>query len=181
MNRRRLTPKVPSNRRLRVLHIVHTMTHGGIETFLMSMLRCYDRQQFHMDILYTGPREGEYAAQAKALGAKLIACKLGYDQIRFTYHFYKLLRRERYDVLNSHLADLGAGAILAGWLAGTPARIASYHTHLPDKGFLRNLYLYIMRRFILKTATAITTSSTTVSESYFTRTPAPENMVHPIS
>lgn len=165
----------------RVLHIVNSMNHGGVETFLLSMLRCYDREQFHMDILYTGPSEGKYASQVRALGAKLIPCKLGREQIRFIYRLYKLLRQGKYDAVNNHIGGLGGGAMLAAWLAGVPARVGSYHSSKPDLGFLRNAYLSMMYPLVVKTATDITTSSPAVSESYFSCAKIPRDMIHPIS
>ena len=170
-----------ANTKIKVLHIVHSMPHGGIETFLVSMLKIYNHDRFQMDIIYTGPEKGEYADEVRSLGARLIPCRLHYEQIRFVSNFYKFLRREKYDVVNSHYDDLGGGAMLAAWLARVPVRIASYHTDRLDRGFLRNLYMRIMRYLIVRTATNITTSSPSVSDSYFSEVPAPKVMVRSIS
>ena len=167
--------------KIKVLHVVHGMSHGGVQGFLMSILRSYDRDRFQMDILYTGPRQGPYAPEVENLGSRMIGCRLKYDQIRFVYNFYKLLRKERYDAVNSHLADIGGGVILAAWLARVPVRVASYHTNLGDKGFLRNLYLRIMRHIIVRFATEITTSSPGVTESHFSSVKVSEEKVHAIS
>ena len=166
---------------VRVLHVVVSMVHGGIETFLMSMLRCYDRSKFEMDVVYTGPREGEYAPEVRTLGSKIFGCRLKYDQLRFVYNFYRMLRREKYDSINVHLADMGGGAILAAWLARVPVRVASYNTTLADMGALRNLYLRIMRHIIVRFATEITTSSPGVTESHFRTVKVPREKVHAIS
>ena len=165
----------------RVLHIVYSMNYGGVETFLMSMLRCYDRERFHMDILYTGPCEGGYGPQVRALGANLIPCRLGREQIRFVYRLYKLLRREKYDAVNNHIGDLGGGVMFAAWLAGVSSRVASYHTRWVDSGFLRNLYLRIMRCIVTRLSTNITVSSPVVGESYFGGLRVRANMILPIS
>jgi len=163
---------VDKNKKIKVLHVVSGMKHGGIETFLMSMLRTCDRQRFDMDILCTRSAKGPYTERARQLGADVTECPMSYDQVRFVYKLYKLLRRRRYDCLNSHLSDLGGGALLAALLAGIPYRVASYHQMRPDMGFIKNLYLWIMRRLVLRTATSITTSSPAVSRSYFGTTTA---------
>lgn len=163
-----------------VLHVVHGMNHGGIEAFLMSMLRSYNRDLFQMDLVYTGSQKGAHAAEVERLGSRLIKCPLRYDQIRFIYNFYKLLRSAKYDVVNTHLTDLGAGAIFAAWLAGVPIRVASYHTSLADLGFLRNLYLRVMRHIVLRFATQITTSSPMVTASHFGSYTSRQN-IHAIS
>jgi glycosyltransferase involved in cell wall biosynthesis len=134
-----------------------------------------------MDILYTGQQKGAYAPEVKKLGSRMFGCLLRYDQLRFIYNFYKFLKKEKYDAVNSHLADMGGGAILSAWLAGVPIRVSSYHTSLGDKGFLRNLYLRIMRHIILKFSTDITTSSPGVSESHFKNFKVTENKIHAIS
>ncbi|MBN1844591.1 MAG: glycosyltransferase [Sedimentisphaerales bacterium] len=157
------------------------MTHGGIETFLMSLLRGYDRRRFHMDILYIGRDPGDYAPEVERLGARLIHCPFGYDQVRFVYRFTRFLRRQRYDAVNGHLADMSGGALLAARLAGVPARVASYHCTRWDMGWLKNLYLWIMRRVVLKTATSITTSAPSITESFFPGEPPAEPPIHPIA
>jgi glycosyltransferase EpsF len=167
--------------KIKVLHFVYQMNHGGIETFLMSMLGIYDRDRFHMDIAYCGPDEGEYASEVRLLGSRLLPCKLGYDQLRFIYAFYKLLKRERFDAVNVHLADMGAGAILAAWLARVPCRVASYHTGWWNRGFLRNFYMSVMRGIIRYTATAITTSSSAVTVEYFGQNYAAKNKIEAIT
>jgi len=94
---------VDKNKKIKVLHVVSGMKHGGIETFLMSMLRTCDRQRFDMDILCTRSAKGPYTERARQLGADVTECPMSYDQVRFVYKLYKLLRRRRYDCLNSHL------------------------------------------------------------------------------
>jgi glycosyltransferase involved in cell wall biosynthesis len=167
--------------KIKVLHVVYQMSHGGIETFLMSMLGTYDRHRFHMDIAYCGPDEGKYASEVRLLDSRLLPCKLEYDQLRFIYAFYKLLKRERFDAVNIHLADMSAGAILAAWLARVPCRVASYHTGWWNRGFLRNFYMSVMRCIIRCTATAITTSSPAVTAEYFGHNSAAKNKIEAIT
>lgn len=168
-------------RKYKILHVLNSMTHGGTETFLMSMLRCYKREQFQMDIMCVGRQAGEYAPEANALGANLILCRMNYDQIRFVYRLYKFLRRERYDVVNSHLEDMGGSVILAAWLARVPVRVASYHSSRIDMGFLRNIYLRIMRQIIANSAISITAPSQAVSNSFFAKMRFNHNKIHLIT
>jgi glycosyltransferase involved in cell wall biosynthesis len=187
LNRMRQANKIfPKKRtmtrdKIRVLHLVYQMGHGGIETFLISMLSTCDRDKFHMDIAYCGPNEGGYASDVRLLGSRLLQCKLGYDQLRFIYAFYKLLKREKIDAVNVHLADMSAGAIFAAWLARVPCRVASYHTGWWNRGFLRNFYMSVMRCIIKCTATAITTSSPAVTAEYFGRNSAVKNKIEAIT
>ena len=167
--------------KIKVLHVVCQMGHGGIETFLMSMLRNYDRDKYHMDILYTGPQEGDYADEVRSLGSKMISCPLKYDQVRFVYSVKKILKDGGYGAVNNHLSDIGGGAILAAKLAGVPARVSSYHTNLLKRKGAKKFYMEIMRRLTLKTATGITTSSPDVTDSHFQGFKVPKGLVQSIS
>jgi len=156
-----------SDRITRVLHHVHTLDHGGIETFLMYMLKNYDRDRYQMDIVYSGPHEGAYANQARDLGAEILSCPMAYDQIRFVVQLIKLLKEGQYDAFNTHLDDFGAGALVAAKVAGVSARICSYHSNHVMRPFLKSIYQYTMRCIAKKVATKITTSSPDVTESHF--------------
>jgi glycosyltransferase involved in cell wall biosynthesis len=168
-------------KKIKVLHVVSGLKHGGIETFLMSMLRTYDRRRFHMDILCIKSAEGPYTDQARGLEAKVRQCRMKYDQVRFIYKLYRILRKEKYDSINSHISDFGGSVLLAALLAKVPVRVASYHQKRPDMGFIKNVYLRIMRWFVVKTATSITTSSRAVSESFFAGNSAAYAMIQSIS
>jgi len=176
-----LTILAKSSEKVKVVHVVKELSHGGIETFLMSMLRNYDRQKFEMDIVYTGGREGKYATEAKQLGTKFIACPLIRDQIGFVKRFCKILREGNYGAANSHISDMSAGAIFAAKLMKVPARVASYHENLYRQTALKRFYRRTLRKIVIKAATDITTSSPGVSQSHFGTIVVPVDMIHPIS
>jgi glycosyltransferase involved in cell wall biosynthesis len=167
--------------KIKVLHVVYKMGYGGIETFLMSMLRNYDREKFQMDILHTSTEEGEYAEEARSLGANLIHCPLQYEQARFIYKLRKILKTGDYSVVNNHLSDVGAGVILAAKLARVPSRVSSYHTNYVQRSWYKNMYMKLMRRIAVSLATDITTSSPDVSVSHFKGMNIPVERIHPIS
>ncbi len=43
------------------------------------------------------------------------------------FQFYKLFRRERFDIVHSHMPKTGLLGMLAAWLAGVPIRIHTFH------------------------------------------------------
>lgn len=166
--------------KIRVAHVVHIMSHGGIETFLMSVLRGYDRSKFVMDIVYTGEEEGKYAEEAKDLGARLIPCSLGRDQVRFVRCFLKILKEGKYNAVNSHISDMGAGAIWAAKKAGIPSRVASYHESLSRQIRIKAFYREILRKTIVRDSTAITVSSDVVNHSHFSKMNVPAGKINSI-
>ncbi|NJR71587.1 MAG: glycosyltransferase family 1 protein, partial [Synechococcales cyanobacterium CRU_2_2] len=60
----------PATAPLRVLQVVGNLDRGGIETWLMHLLRRWDRGQIAMDFLIHSPQPGHYAAEAEALGSQ---------------------------------------------------------------------------------------------------------------
>ncbi|MEH2307082.1 hypothetical protein [Nostoc sp.] len=59
---------------IRILHVVAGMNRGGIETWLMYVLRHIDRDRFQMDFLVNTAQPGAYDEEIRALGSKVILC-----------------------------------------------------------------------------------------------------------
>ena len=57
-----------STHRIRVLHIVGGMTRGGVETWLMHVLRHIDREQMQMDFMVHTAKACAYDDEVRALG-----------------------------------------------------------------------------------------------------------------
>ena len=57
---------------IRVLHVVHTMECGGIETMLMNIYRKIDRNNIQFDFLVNGIKENYYSKEIESLGGKII-------------------------------------------------------------------------------------------------------------
>lgn len=87
---------------VRVLHLVHWMNRGGIEMWIMYLLRTIDTSKYHIDICCKGPRVGELAAEVKKLGAKIYHCELRPTHLSFKYKFRQLLKEGKYDIVHIH-------------------------------------------------------------------------------
>ena len=61
-------------RPIRILHIVGGMNRGGVETWLMHVLRHIDRERYQMDFLVQKTAPGAYDDEIRALGSRIIAC-----------------------------------------------------------------------------------------------------------
>ncbi|MBD2508808.1 hypothetical protein H6G91_16210 [Nostoc muscorum FACHB-395] len=59
---------------IRILHIVAGMNRGGIETWLMYILRHIDCDRFQMDFMINTAQPGAYDEEIRALGSKVILC-----------------------------------------------------------------------------------------------------------
>lgn len=158
------------NRTIRVLHSVGSLNRGGIETWLMNVLR-----QRHPDLsmdfmLHAQPGEsGDYEREALAAG-----CKIHYypPVSRLTKRLRVLglaksstalqdtLRAGNYDVLHVHGEEFNGDAVMEACRAGTSVRVAHcHHTRIargkggPEMWLRWARYLTIDRARVLRYAT----------------------------
>lgn len=157
------------DRKIKVLHIVATMGRGGIETFLMNMLRTYDRANFQMDICYTNSSEGVYAEEVRQLDTRLLSCRMRYDLVRDLPQFIRLLHQGKYDIIDVHSGDFAGPALMAAKWASVPGRVASYHNvqgHYRTRG-IRKPYIKLMRWMTEKYSNAVTGCSKAAMDAWY--------------
>ena len=118
-------------RPVKVLHVIHSLGVGGVETWLMEVLRHWSHTGAgHMDFLLTSGTRDVFDEEAAALGAGLHYLPYGRSHlVQFTTGLRSLLRRGAYDAIHDH-ADYAAGwHFLLGSGALPPVRVA--HVHNP--------------------------------------------------
>lgn len=133
------------SRPVRVLHVLGSMNRGGVETWLMHLLRHVDRETIQMDLLVHTEEFAAYDADAKALGARIFHCPHTHSPIRYARNFLNIVRQfGPFDVLHSHVHCFSGYTLTLGRIAGIPLRIAHSHndTSIPDSigGSLRKAY-----------------------------------------
>ncbi|MEY3867408.1 MAG: hypothetical protein RLZZ338_1299 [Cyanobacteriota bacterium] len=143
---------------LRILHVVGGMNRGGIETWLMHVLRNIDRDRFQMDFLVHIDQPCPYDDEARSLGSEIIPCLSPSKPWLYARNFKRILREKRpYDIVHSHVHHFSGYVLWLAKLAGVPVRIA--HSHLDTYGvdahasFLRRLYTTLMKACIQGYAT----------------------------
>jgi glycosyltransferase involved in cell wall biosynthesis len=141
--------------KVRVLHCLGTMNPGGVETWLMHVLRNIDRERFQLDICTFGNQPGLYAQEVEELGCRILRCPKGANLWAFRRRFRKILREGNYDIVHSHV-HLFSGVLLRWAQAeGVPVRIA--HSHNAHDGrrntSARHWYRKVMRSWINRYAT----------------------------
>jgi glycosyltransferase involved in cell wall biosynthesis len=153
---------------IRVLHVLDGLDRGGIETWLVRVLRHIDRDRFPTDVLVTGPRPGAYTDEARALGVVVIPClnvpvERMFRPLRplWLFHYARSLGRilrERgpYAIVHSHFDPCGL-PLRCAHRAGVPVRIAHSHDSSPELGYrgrlVRRCFLPLARRWIVAHAT----------------------------
>ncbi len=142
-----------TTRSLRVLHVFGQMARGGAELRTLELAESFDGERVRSDFLVLSGLDGPLDARVRAAGGEVIKCRV---DAGFPFRLYRLLRDRRYDVVHSHV-HFFSGVILAlARLAGTPGRIANFHTAVVNdkkQTIRRRAQLATCRRLIQFAAT----------------------------
>jgi glycosyltransferase involved in cell wall biosynthesis len=143
---------------IRILHIVGGMNRGGIETWLMHILRHIDRKRFQMDFLMHTTEACAYDEEILSLGSQIIYCHKPSQPWLYALNFQRILREYGpYDIVHSHVHHFSGYVLYLAHQAGIPIRIA--HSHLnssaleANRRWSRHLYLALMKSLIARCAT----------------------------
>ncbi|MGB3204781.1 MAG: glycosyltransferase [Crinalium sp.] len=125
----------------KVLHLITSLNRGGIETWLLSMLREIPRSKCAMDFCCKGPDVGILATEAEQLGAKVLHCQLGINHVSFAHRLKDILLEGQYDILHNHLHTYSG---VPTWVARDlkiPVITSFHNTHFPPETRLARLPL----------------------------------------
>ncbi len=136
---------------VRVLQMIRIMHRAGIETWLMHLLRRFDRREVAMDFLVQTPDPGAFDSEIRSLGARILPCPDPHRPWLYARNFLRLVRQYGpYDVAHSHNYFFSGFDLRLAALAGIPTRIAHIHPvrDLDARRPLRSLYRGLMMRWI---------------------------------
>jgi len=158
---------------IKVLHFVTSLNRGGIENWLMNMLRAIDGNICRMDFLCKGEDVGEMANEAEEMGASIHHVPMGMNPFGFVNKARAILTTGSYDIVHSHLEAFSALPVLAARGLGIPV-ISSFHniefepqTKLarhPAIKPLRRIFKGASIRYALRSSSAVTGCSRAVLE-----------------
>jgi glycosyltransferase involved in cell wall biosynthesis len=145
-------------KRIRVLHVVGRMDRGGVETWLMHLLRNMDREKYGLDFLVHTSGRAAYDEELGRLGSKVIPC-LGFDKPwLYAKHLRQILAEiGPYDVVHSHVHHYSGWVLRTAHQAGVPIRLAHGHGEASfiqtKETWARKIYYRVMRSLLKKHAT----------------------------
>lgn len=155
---------------IRILHVLGALNRGGIETWLLNVLRHMDRSRFRLDFLVHSTIPGAYDEEIRALGGAILHCPLPASPWTYGRRFRRLLVEQGpYDVVHSHVHHYSGFVLRLARRAGVPLRIAHSHTTGSERatGLLRRGYLALMRRWLARHATVCLSASRQAHTSLF--------------
>ena len=157
----------------RVLHLISGLGPGGLEMWLLSMLREVPRSRWGMDFCCKGPSAGPLATVARDLGAQVFHCPLGLNHVSFARMLRRILSERQYHILHNHLQVYSGFPIWVTRRQRIPV-ITSFHnirfapqtrvTCLPIARQLRSLYAIISVNYALHHSDLVTGCSQGVLE-----------------
>ncbi|MGH2604819.1 MAG: glycosyltransferase, partial [Dehalococcoidia bacterium] len=141
---------------MRILHVVGGMDHGGIQSWLMHILRNIDRDRFRMDFLVHTDAPCAYDEEIRALGSRILPCLDPSRPVTYGRRFRAIVRRSgRYQVVHSHVHHFSGYVAMLARRERVPVRIVHSHTAPVAAGLplQRRTYLALMKHWIRRHAT----------------------------
>lgn len=134
---------------IRILHIVGGMNRGGIETWLMHMLRNIDSKRFHMDFMVHTREQCAYDEEITSLGSRILPCMHPSSPWTYARNFRQVLHGfGPYHIVHSHVHHYSGYVLCVASRAGVPVRIAHSHNDTATieaaSGLLRSFYRSLM-------------------------------------
>lgn len=159
---------------IRVLHIVGSMNVGGVETWLMQVLRHINRSKYQLDFCCLGGNAGFFAPEIKALGSQMHVLKLTCNLFDFNSQFSRILESGRYTVLHSHVQFFTGYILRQAFQCDVPTRIAHSHNTRDGKRDTlgREAYRRIQRQWIKKYSTTRAAASSDAGHALFGKSDA---------
>jgi glycosyltransferase involved in cell wall biosynthesis len=120
---------------IRILQVVIEMapTGGGVEVWLMQVLRQIDRDEFAIDFLVHTPEPKGFDDEIRSLGSRVLPCIRPLYLWKYPFEFRRVVRANGpYDVVHCHTLFSGLVTRVASW-CGVPVRVA--HSHSDVGGF----------------------------------------------
>ena len=144
---------------VRILHVLKSdMGAGGIETWLMHILRHIDRERFRIDFLLHSAVAPRQADEIRALGSSILSGSDPRRPVAYANNFRRILRQYGpYDIVHSHPYPYSGYILRLAHQSGVPIRIAHCHADFSrveeSVNPLRRIYLRTMKSWVAQNAT----------------------------
>lgn len=144
-------------KRIKIIQVVGSMNLGGIEAFLMNILRNIDRSRFEMLFLCYSDEEYAYEKEINTLGSRIIHIsspkKVGY--FKHLKELINVFEKEKPDVVHAHNEFNAGFSMYAAKKCCIKKRFSHAHTTITNrkKSVVRFVYEYFMKKSIIKNTT----------------------------
>ena len=140
-------------KKIKILEISGGLSTEGIGVFLLNTFENIDKDRFQLDFALATKYEQVFEERIKQQGGKIYRTfEIGEGikgKIKHAINLYKLLNREKYDVVHSHMDFFNGFNLFIVFLAGVPLRIS--HAHIANNSqlsLIQKIYYALMKIFI---------------------------------
>lgn len=142
----------------KIVHVLGAMNIGGIESWLMTILRNTDREQYVHEFIVHSSEKAYFDDEIKALGTKKYVCSTD-NMATYPVRLFELFRHIKPDVVHSHVHHFSGLVLMVAAMAGVETRISHSHsdTRLVEsasKSSIREAYLRVMNALINRYSTS---------------------------
>ena len=107
------------------------MNIGGIENWLMNLLRATNKDIFQIDFLVHTIKTGKYDEEIVELGANIFRCPWTTKPLKYSKILRKLIKKQgSYNVVHSHVHHFSGWVLRTAHQVGIPIRIAHSHNNI---------------------------------------------------
>lgn len=143
----------------RIIHIVGSMSNGGVETLLMNYYRNIDRSKFQFDFVVNQNSTHIRRDEIESLGGHVFVVPNYESLLSYSSALKKIFLEGSYPIVHSHINTLSVFPLRIAKEAGIPIRIAHAHSTTAPKEIARNAIKQILRPFCAKYATNLAACS----------------------
>lgn len=135
---------------MRILHVLGAMNQGGIEAWLMHVLRNIDKSKYQIDFLVHKKEKALFDDEINLLGSSIYRIPGFGNPLSYGWRLFRFLRKNKFDVVHSHVHNFSGIVLLVATLAGVKIRVAHSHTDTRRNAISlpRKIYELMMRILI---------------------------------
>ena len=112
-----------------MLQVVSQMRPGGIETWLMLVMRRMDAQACQFDFMVHSEEERTYDQEIVHAGGRILRCPHPHRLLAYASRMARILKHDGpFDVVHSHMHHFSAIHMVVAKRLGVPVRIAHCHS-----------------------------------------------------
>lgn len=132
---------------IRVAQIIGKWLGGGVEAVVMNYYRNIDKSKIQFDFICDSDSTNIPYEEIENLGGRVFLIPPYQHPIKYHKELKKLLIKNKYRIVHSHINTLSVFSLYAAKKTGIPIRIAHSHSTTNKKEWKKNLMKQILKPF----------------------------------
>lgn len=134
-------------KKLKIVHILNELKPSGAETMLTSASEIWKAKGIDLEVVSLGKNMGVYSEEFIEKGFKVRHIP-SMNKFEFVKNFFKLIKKNKYDIIHVHCEGINLLIFLVAKLAGSKIIVRTVHNNFDFNGILK--YRRIFTRFVAR-------------------------------